>query len=132
SRRQAAHVLRQPPQLLVGQELLVDQVGEGRHRRTVEAGAQPAVDVGAGRATAESPALMEIRGEDRESRVILERRRGGPVASPLIAMTLAAPDGVVELSPDCERLGTRPASRLAPELERHDVLTRIREEPRAG
>src|SRR5204862_508798 len=82
------------------------------------------------RAAAKPPALVQVRGEDRESRVVLERRRGGPVAPALIAVTLAAPDGVVKLSPHFERLGTGPASRLAPELERHDVLARVGEERR--
>jgi len=81
-RGERAHVLREAPQLFVGQELLVDQVGERRHRRAVQPRAQPPVDVFHRTAAAEPPILVQVGGEDREVGVVLERRRRGTVAPP--------------------------------------------------
>src|SRR2546430_14086053 len=88
-----------PPQLLIGQELLVDQIRKRRHRRAVEPGAEPPVDVRRARAATEPPVLVQVRGEDRLTGVGLERRRGGAVPPPRLAMALPAPHPVRELPP---------------------------------
>ena len=130
--RERAHVLREPPQLLVGQEFLVDQIGEGGHRRPVEAGAQPAVDVRGRRTATEPPALVEVGRVDREPGVILERRRGRSVAVPLVAMAFAAADGIVKQPPFLQGSGAGAPSRLLRERQRRDVLARVGEERREG
>src|SRR5438034_110355 len=83
-------------------------------------------------ATAEAPALVQVRGEDRLARVRLERWRGGAVPPPRLAVALPAPDRVVELSPHPQRLDARRATRLFRESEGHDVLARVLEEGREG
>ncbi len=128
--RQRAHVLGEPPQLVLRQELLVDQVRERRHRRAVEPGAQAAIDVSGRAAAVEAPVLGEVRREDRLARVVLEGRRRRTVAAALVAVALAAADRVVEQPPRPERRGGRAAARLLGELERHRMLRRVGEEGR--
>src|SRR5207249_7095515 len=98
----------------------------------VEPGAQAAVHVLHAGAAPEAPALMQIGREDREPSVVLECRRRRSIAPALVAVTLAASDGVVELSADLERLGARPATRCRPELELHHMLARVGEERGKG
>ena len=128
--RQGADVLREPPELLVGQELLVDQIRERRHRGAIQARAQPVIDCLDAAPAAEPPVLMQVGREDREARVVLQRRRGGAVAPTLVAVAFAAADGIVELTALLEGRGAGPATRHTRELERHHVLTRVREERR--
>jgi len=51
---------------------------------------------------------MQIRRKNGEAGVVLEGGRGRPVAPSLVAMTLAAPDGVVELPPRLEGVARVP------------------------
>src|SRR3989454_3426632 len=131
-RRERAYVLRQAPQLLVGRNLLIDRVGNGGQGGPARPGARPPEDVSPGPATTDPPILMQIGGEDREVGVVLERRRRGAVAPPLIAVALAATDRVVELPPHLDGVGARPTARRAREFQRHHVLARVRQERREG
>src|SRR5947208_16993057 len=89
---------------LVGQKLLLDQVGERRHGRAVEPGAQPVIDVLDGAAAAEAPVLVQVGRVDGEASVVLERGRRGAVASSLITVALVAVDRVlVKPAPFLER-----------------------------
>src|SRR4029077_17012102 len=104
------------PQLLVGEELLIDQVGERRHRRAVQPRAQPPVDILHRAPAPEPPILVQIGGENREVGVVLERRRRGTVAPPLVAVTLAAPDGIVKQASLLHGRLARPTAWRAREL----------------
>ena len=128
--REAADVLRHAPQLLVGQELVLDEIAERRHRGAVEAGAQPVVDVLHRAAAVEAPVLVQIRREDWVLCVVFEGRRGRSVTAPLITMTLAAADRIVELPSHPQRFSAAAASRLAPERDRLRPLGRIGKERR--
>src|SRR5260221_4286702 len=123
--RQAAHVLGDPPQLLVREELLLEQIAERRHRRAVEPGAQAMIDVLDCAATVEAPILAQVRGEDWPAGVVLQRGRRGPVAAALVAVALAAPDRVVELSPDTNGVGA--ATRRLAEIEQLWTLSGVGE-----
>src|SRR5258708_9440133 len=98
-RRERAYVLRQAPQLLVGEELLIDQVGERRHRRAVQPGAQPPVNILHRAAAAEPPTLVQIGGEYREVGIVLQGRRPWAIAPPLVPLPLSAPHPVLQLPP---------------------------------
>src|SRR5918992_6070262 len=89
-RRQAADVLRNTPQLLVGDDLRVDYVGERGHRRSVEPRPQPAIDVLHRAATVEAPARVEVGGEDRLIPVIGEGRGRRSIAASPLSVTLEA------------------------------------------
>ena len=128
--RQAPHVLREPPELLVGQELLVDQIGERRHRRGVEPRPQAAVNIPDRGAAPEPPVLVQVRREDWLAGVVVEVRGRRPVPPPLLTVTLEAVDRVVELAPDPQRLGAAAAAGLAREREHLHVLARVGEERR--
>src|SRR5205085_10287999 len=123
-----AYVRGHARQLLVVQEPVVDQVRERGHRCPAEPAAHPVVDVRRPAPPAKPPALMQVRREDGKPGVVLERGRGRPVSPPLVAVTLAAPDGIVELAPGLERRRAGATARLARELERRRVLARVREE----
>ncbi len=72
-RRQTAHVLGYVPELLFGHEFRVEQVGERRHRRAIQTGAQSPVDVFDRAAAIEIPVLAQVRWSRREVQVILQR-----------------------------------------------------------
>ena len=91
-RGKAAHVLRDAPQLGLRQEFLLEEVAEGRHRRAVQARAEPVIDVFDAATAVETPILMQVGGEHRMAGVVLQRRRGGPVAPALVAVAFAASD----------------------------------------
>src|SRR6266852_3553426 len=129
-RRERAYVLRQAPQLLVGQELLIDQVGERRHRRAVQPRAQPPVDVFHRAAAPEPPILAQIGRENWEVGIVLQGRGRWAIAPPLVAVALAAPDGIVHLGSLLQRRFARPAAGWAREFQGYDVLARVREERR--
>ena len=74
-RREAMYVLRDPPQLLVGDELILNSVLERWHRRAIEARAQTRIDVRDATTATKLPVLGEIRWPNRIAVVVLERRR---------------------------------------------------------
>ena len=81
-----------------------ERVGERRHRRAVEPGAHRPEDVLAGRASAEGPALREVRRADRVAPVVLQRWRRRSVAAAERAVALDAAGLLVELLPELDGL----------------------------
>src|SRR5713226_822282 len=124
--REAADVLRDAPQLLVSEKLVLQEVAERRHRCAVEPGAQAVVDVLHATAAVEPPVFVQIGGEDRVLCVVLERGRRRTVPASLVTVTLAAADRVVELSPHAQRFGAAPPpSGRTPEFDGLWPLGRI-------
>ena len=95
---EAAHVVREVPQLFVGDDPGVDQVGERRHRRPVQTGAQPLVDVLDRAAAVEVPVLGQVRRVGGHPGVVDEGWRGGAIAPPFGAVTAVALDELVHLA----------------------------------
>src|SRR5204863_2647533 len=110
--------------------LVLDQVAERGHRRAVEAGAQAMVDVFDRAAAVEPPVFVQVGRKDGMAGVVLECGRRRTVTAPLIAMALAAADGIVELATDYQRFGARAAARRTAKLDRLRPLRRVGEERR--
>ena len=80
----------------------LEGVDERRHGRAVQPGAHRPEDVLAGRASAERPALGEVRRADRIAPVVLQRWRGRSVAPAERAVALDAAGVDVELLPQLD------------------------------
>src|SRR5207253_3393396 len=103
------------PQLGLREEFLLEEIAKRRHRRAVESGAQPVVDILDSTSSIEAPVLVQVRCEHRVSGVILERWRRGTITAALIAVAFAAADRVIKLPPHLQGVGTSAAPRLLAE-----------------
>jgi len=88
------------------------------------------IDVCDGAAAIESPVFVQIRREDGMAGVVLKGRRRRPVAAPLITVTLAASDRIVELPAGFQGVRSTAATWRTAELDGLWPLAGVREEAR--
>ena len=102
--RERTDVLREVPELLLGDHALPHRIGERRHRRPRQPRLEARVDLLDARPAVEPPRAGEVGGADRLVPIVGQRRRRHPVAAPRRPVALEALQRLVDLAPRGDRL----------------------------